>query len=740
MIKLICTFEKTIFENSSTGYCVAAFKTDDESSVPKDARSKIASRDNKIHFTGVGYGIPATDSIDLELEGKWQTTKYGVQLVIEHFAEIIPPSIDGIIGYLSSGLISGVSEVTAKKITDKFGLNSLTIIENEPDRLSEIKGLSDKKIEKIVNSYSQNKNLRNIVSFLSPFGITLNKAVRIQERYGDKAMEVLNERPFELCDISGFGFKTVDNIARKIKCRPNDKMRIKAAAKHIVSEMKSEGHVYMDQQELRNKAFELLNDDMQRISVTHNEIRDCLIEMIRTKNLINNNGNIYLPYMFKAEVELSKMITARVFQHTPSIHNLDNLVDTAQKFRGISLSKAQSEAVKMCFKNNLSVITGGPGTGKTTVLKIIIDVYKMIYGNDDILLAAPTGKAAKRMAESTGITGAKTIHSALGLTTDEGEERNIIEDSLVIIDEMSMVDLSIAYKLFKSVSNQSRIVLVGDAEQLPSVGAGNVFFDILNSECVNVTRLDTVFRQSGTSRIALNAEEIRNNSSKLLYGSDFNFINASTDTEALEILKHCYMQEVDAVGIDNVQILAPFRTRGDTSVKNINEVIRDMINPFVGEHNELFFDGNKLRLNDKVIQLKNVNGINNGDVGFIKSIYLDEDELKHAIIEFSDGVTADYPERELDIVDLAYATTIHKSQGSEYSTVIIPIMMGHYIMLKRNLIYTAITRAKKKVILIGEKRALMAGIHKNDSAKRNTLLSERIKMYVEEEKGKEDAS
>ena len=737
---MICTFEKKIFENSSTGYCVAAFKTDDESSVPKDARSKYVYKDKKTRFTAVGYGIPATDSIDLELEGKWQTTKYGVQLVIEHFAEIIPPSIDGIIGYLSSGLISGVSEITAKKITDKFGMDSLSIIENEPKRLAEIKGLSDKKIEKIVNSYSQNKSLRNIVSFLSPFGITLNKAVRIHERYGDKAMEVLNERPFELCDISGFGFKTVDNIARKIKCKPNDKMRIKAAAKHIMSEMKSEGHVFMEQQELRNKCFELLNDDLQHISVTDNEIRDCLIELIRAKNLMNNNGNIYSPYMFKAEVELAKMITDRVFQSTTVHPDLDNLVDTAQKLRGISLSDAQSEAVKMCFKNNLSVITGGPGTGKTTVLKIIIDVYKMIYGTDDILLAAPTGKAAKRMAESTGMPGARTIHSALGLTTDDGEEKNEIEERLVIIDEVSMVDLSIAYKLFKSVGIHSKIVLVGDAEQLPSVGAGNVFFDILNSECVEATKLDTVFRQSGTSRIALNAEEIRNNGSKLLYGSDFNFINAATDTEALEILKHCYVQEVDSIGIDNVQVLAPFRTRGDTSVKNINEVIREMINPFVGDQNELFCDGNKLRLNDRVIQLKNVNGINNGDVGFIKSVYLDEDELKHAIIEFSDGERADYPERELDIIDLAYATTIHKSQGSEYSTVIIPIMMSHYIMLKRNLIYTAITRAKKKVILIGEKRALMAGIHKNDSAKRNTLSSERIKMYVDERKGKEDAS
>lgn len=735
---MLCTFEKTIYENPATGYCVAAFRTDDETSVPQDARTKFAYIDNKVRFTAVGYGIPATDSINLELEGKWQTTKYGVQFVIEHFAEIIPPSIEGIIGYLSSGLISGVSAITAKKITDKFGLDSLSVIENEPSRLAEIKGLSDKKIEKIVASYTQNKNLRNIVSLLTPFGITLNKAVRIHEKFGDKAMEILNERPFELCDIAGFGFKTADSIARKIKCKPNDKMRIKAAAKHLIGEMKNEGHVFMEQQELRNKCFELLNDDLENILVTHEEIRECLIELIRAKTLVNNNGNIYSPYMFNAEVELARMIAMRTFVKSYTYPDLDAVVEGAQKHRSIILSDAQSEAVKMCFRNNFSVITGGPGTGKSTVLKVVIDVYKALTGRDDILLAAPTGKAAKRMAECTGIPGARTIHSALALNTDDSESNVEIDEGLVVIDEMSMVDLSIAYKLLKSVGPDSRIVFVGDADQLPSVGAGNVFFDILRSECVPITRLDTVFRQSGTSRIALNAEQIRMNGTKLLYGSDFNFIDASSEEETLEILKHCYTQEVDANGMDNVQILAPFRARGETSVKNINEVIREMVNPFTGDQNELFCDGNKLRLNDRVIQLKNVNGINNGDVGFIKSVYLDENETKHAIIEFSDGIRADYTERDLEIIDLAYATTIHKSQGSEYSTVIIPIMMSHYIMLKRNLIYTAITRAKKKVILIGEKRALMAGIHKNDSSKRNTQLAERIRMYVDEFARKDD--
>ena len=361
---------------------------------------------------------------------------------------------------------------------------------------------------------------------------------------------------------------------------------------------------------------------------------------------------------------------------------------------------------------------------------MLIDVYRELTGKDDILLAAPTGRAAKRMAESTGMLEAKTIHSALGLYSDDSEGEFSINDGLVIIDEMSMVDLKLAYKLFSSIKDNSMIVLVGDADQLPSVGAGNVFADIISSGCVACTRLDTVFRQSGASRIALNAEKIRTNDSKLLYGSDFNFIETETENDTLEVVKKCYLDEIKAIGIDNVQVLAPFRARGDISVKNINEIVREIINPYVGERNELFCDGKKLRLNDKVIQTKNKDTINNGDVGFITSVY-DDDGEKHAIIEFADRMKVEYSERDLDIIELAYATTIHKSQGSEYSTVIIPIRMSQYIMLKRNLIYTAITRAKKKVILVGEKRALMAAIHKNESGKRNSLLSERIKQYAE---------
>lgn len=732
---MICTFTRKLFENPSNGYCVALFQTED-TSVPPEARKKENRPTSKITFTGFGYKIPATDAIKLDLEGKWKRSpKYGIQFAIEQCAEIVPPTIEGIVGYLSSGLIRGVSEITARKITDKFGLRSLEVIENEPMRLNEIRGLSNKKIERIVESFSRNKELRNIVSFLAPYDISLNKASKIYDKFGAESMEVLNERPYQLCDVKGFGFLTVDTIALKLKCKPNDKMRIRECAKYILTEFEGKGHVYVPQQQFRDACFTQLNQEFKTPAVTADEIRYALIEEIRAGRLVNNNGLIYRPVMFECEVELAKALSDRNLLSPPKWGDIEDALERAQAVRKITLSDAQCEAVRMCFNNNLSLITGGPGTGKTTVLKVIIDVYRNLTGSDNILLAAPTGKAAKRMSEGTGLLTARTLHSALGLADSDDEKNSaVLQAGLIIVDEMSMVDIRLAYRLFASIPSESTIVLVGDTDQLPSIGPGNVFRDILLSECIPCTRLNTVFRQSGVSRIILNAEKIREGNTGLLYGSDFNFIDAETEEETLEIIKQCYFEEVKGIGIDNVQILAPRRDVGKTSVFNINNTIRDIINPYVGEKNELYYDGRRFRVNDKIIQTKNMDGINNGDIGMIRSVFQNDDEEKFAMITFSDGTEKCYSESALDIISLAYAMTIHKSQGSECSTVIIPILMRYYHMLKRNLIYTAITRAKQKVILIGEKRALMAGIHQNDSSKRNSMLAGRLKQYVSDKK------
>ncbi|MBE5040525.1 SF1B family DNA helicase RecD2 [Ructibacterium gallinarum] len=731
---MICTFAKKLFENPSNGYCVALFQTDD-SSVPEEARKKDKWPSSKITFTGFGYKIPATDAIQLDIIGKWKKSqKYGIQFAIEQCAEIVPPTVEGIVGYLSSGLIRGVSEITARKITDKFGLRALEIIEKEPKRLSEIRGLSDKKIERIVESFSRNKELRNIVSFLSPYDISLNKASKIYDKFGVKSMEILNETPYDLCAVKGFGFLTVDKIALKVKCKPNDKMRIRACADYLMTEFEAKGHVYVPQQELRDACFGQLNQGFKITAVTADEIRNALIEEIRAGRLVNNNGLIYHPMMFQREVELAKSLSDRSLLSPPEWGDVEGALDRAQAKREITLSDAQCEAVRMCFHNNLSLITGGPGTGKTTVLKVIIDVYRDLTGSDDILLAAPTGKAAKRMAEGTGMLTAKTLHSALGLTKEEDKEAHCsIKSGLVIVDEMSMVDIRLAHRLFRNMDSKTTVVLVGDVDQLPSIGPGNVFRDMLQSECIPVVRLDTVFRQSGVSRIVLNAEKIRNGTTGLFYGNDFNFIDTASEEETLEMIKRCYFDEVKKSGLEHVQILAPRREMGETSVLHINNTIRDIINPYVGEKNELYYDGRRFRIHDKIIQNKNMDGISNGDIGVIESVFTNDDE-KFAAIRFSDGTEKCYAEDALGVISLAYALTIHKSQGSEYSTVIIPVLMRYYHMLKRNLIYTAITRAKKKVILIGEKRALMAGIHQNDSSKRNSLLAERVKQYVGDKK------
>ena len=308
MNSLVCTFTKKLFENPSNGYCVALFQTED-TSVPPEARKKEKCSTSKITFTGFGYRIPATDAIQLELEGKWKrSTKYGIQFAIEQCAEIVPPTIEGIVGYLSSGLIRGVSKITARKITDKFGLRSLEVIEKEPMRLKEICGLSDKKIERIVESFSRNKELRSIVSFLAPYDISLNKASKIYDQFGVTSMEVLNERPYQLCDVKGFGFLTVDAIALKLKCKPNDKMRIRECAKYLLAEFEGKGHVYVPQQQFRDACFHQLNKGLKD-AVAEDEIRTTLTEEIRAGRLVNNNGFIYRPCMFKSEVELAKALS-----------------------------------------------------------------------------------------------------------------------------------------------------------------------------------------------------------------------------------------------------------------------------------------------------------------------------------------------------------------------------------------------------------------------------------------------
>lgn len=725
-----CTYEKTIFENEENGYGVLVFSTQDPS-VPQAARSRYGG-DSLIRFTAVGYHIPATKAIDLELQGEWKPTKYGLQLEVETYTEIIPQTRDGIIGYLSSGLIAGIGPKTAEVIVKKFGLQTLDILEQQPQRLLEVKGITDKRLNKIITSYNQSRELRDILSFLSPFGITAKKAVKIYKAFGARSMDVLKKTPFELCTLSGFGFKTVDAIARKTACRPNDPMRIRGAIHYVMDEIRSAGHLYLYKDELRSQAYKLLNEGFPHEAVTPQAISAEMYVMAVSKILLTQSGNIYRPKSLLAEEYTAKKIAWLQQQPVKEAHIETELMN-AQKEMGITLAPNQRKAVRTCFSHMLTLVTGGPGTGKTTILKAVLSVHRQL-GGGHVLLMAPTGLAARRMAESTGYAGASTMHSAMGLVT-EGEEpveaeREPLHADLIIVDEFTMADMVLAFELFSRIVEGTRVLLLGDVEQLPSVGPGNVFRELLECGRIPTTVLDVIYRQADTSRIVVNAAAIRQGSTKLQYGDDFVFEACADSGATAEAVERFYLEEVRERGVENVQILSAFRTRGVCSVKALNEGIRDLVNPAKPAVPEIKVGSRLYRLNDRVMQTKNKDDISNGDVGFISHIYVGEDNDSVVTITFSGDRVVEYAPEDLDIIEPAYAVTVHKSQGSQYETVIIPLPGEFSIMMKRNLIYTAITRARKKVILVGQKKMLFMAIHRNDTSKRNTMLGARVNAWI----------
>ena len=733
---MLCTLDRTIFENRDTGFCIASFKTKDEA-VPGAARSPYSRGDRLIRFTAVGYHFPSTSAIEVDIDGTWENGKHGMQMNVLQCTEIIPRTKDGIVAYLSSGLIKGIGEKKAKAIVAAFGLDTIEIMEHDPKRLLEIKGITEKKLEMIEESFGKSRAIREIVSYLAPYGVSVKKCSKIRDEFGVNAMDVLKNSPFELCRISGFGFKTVDDIARKTQCRPDDPLRIKGALRFVLDESMLDGHLYLDKETIRAKAHELLNEGYQNEVVSLQTVHNVLCAMVKEKSIVHDDGALFKPRNYENELETAEAIAGILSEKSTAVDITDELAES-QKSLGIMLSPKQAEAVRMCFSGNISIITGGPGTGKTTVLKVILDVYRRVKPKGEVLLTAPTGRAARRMEESTGAP-ASTLHSALGLVTDEDDTGTLNDTSdltqdFIITDEFSMVDMALAKELFTRMKPGASILLVGDADQLPSVGAGNVFRELMKCGQIPVTCLDLVFRQANTSRIALNASMMKDSNTNLLFGDDFLFLPGNSEAEAAEIVCREYMKEIAEHGLDRVQILSPFKSRGESCVKKLNDRIREDVNPHEYTKPELKHGSRIFRLGDRVLQTRNMDDISNGDVGFVKSVYIGEDNDSTITVSFGDGRSHEYGTDELEMLELAYAMTIHKSQGSEYDTVIIPMMSSHYIMLRRNLIYTAITRAKKKVIIVGQKKALYTAINKNDIDGRNTRLAERIQRLRSEQK------
>ena len=733
---MLCRFDRAIFQ-SDNGYCVFSYSTQDES-VPKEARKNTFFSDDKIHFTAVGYHLVSTNVVEVELDGTWEQSKHGLQLSVTTCKQIVPTDQAGVLAYLSSGIIKGVGPEIAKAIVAKFGDKTMEVLDQNPQQLLSIRGIAKTKLKTIVASYEETKALSDLMIYLAPFGVSMKKAAMIKEEFGDQSLQIVKTDPFQLCRIKGFGFMTVDSIARKTKVSLKHPMRYAGAINYVLDEARVSGHLFLSVDETVGRCYDLLNTDCEAEVVSEGEIRQAISNERLESRIYVEGTRVYLSYERMCEVKAAKRIVSMILQEDfEEIYDLDEKIDQAEQTLKQKLAPSQRKAVKLCLSHPISIMTGGPGSGKTTTLRFILDIYKKEYPSNEILLAAPTGRASRRMAEQTGMF-ASTLHSALGLITDEESPLNdteLLPADLIVVDEFSMVDMRLAYILLERIKPGAQLLIVGDADQLPSVGAGNVLREMIRSEKVPTAVLDTIFRQASNSRIIVNAHAINHNDTHLQYGDDFQMLEVQNAEDAAQLVVKNYLQEVSQHGLENVQILSPFRKRGAVASNALNETIRDLVNPASKRKMELKCGSRVFRVGDRIMQTANRNGVSNGDVGLITGMVKVDDEV-FVDIRLLDGRELRYSKDMMEDVEFSYCLTIHKSQGQEYPVIIVPLLKEHYIMLRRNLLYTAVTRAKAKVILIGQRQAVYIAIHKCDVGQRNTVLADRIVAYYNREMSK----
>lgn len=739
---ITAAYDKTLFYNEAGKYCVLRLKTADPM-VPEEARDRYRFADHLIRFVAVGYDLPRTGTIKMELDGEWINGKYGPQFQVSSWHELVPPTIEGILGYLSSGLLKGVGPKTAGEIVQRFGTDSLHVIENQPEKLLSIRGITEEKLEEIKAGYAESKAVRDLMTVMAPFKLTPKTAMKIYEHFGPDGAALLRKSFYQLCQIPGFGFRRVDAIVVKSGGDLQDPMRVQGALFYALEKSRSEGgHLYLEAEKLLGEALALLNEKIPQLDqrLQRPQLAQELRAMVERNVVASKKGNIYLPHVFNQESETARKVAEMALERTEPV-NLHPVMERVKGRLGITLSPRQCEGVEMVFRHNLSIITGGPGTGKSTILKAVIEAYRELYPDHAIALGAPTGKASRRMAETTGMGNAATLHSLLGLHGEDSgwQEKKQLEADFLVVDEASMVDMWLAYQLFARLKPETKVLIVGDADQLESVGAGSVFRELIQCGVVPVTVLDQIFRQGADSLIPYNAKFIREGRGQLHYGRDFSLTKAESQEETAALIRVLYRGALNCTAMGQVQILTPFRATGDASANSLNTAIQAEINPPDISKPELSNGGRLFRLGDRVMQIKNdydvalydedgqqaAAGVFNGEVGVVSRVQ------PGMITVCFDGRYADYPLESLGELDLAYATTIHKAQGSEYDTVIVPILPAHRILLSRNLLYTAITRAKRRVVLVGMKKAICMAVGKCGTGKRNTLLGERIRLYYQ---------
>jgi len=717
MEKLEGTIERITYQNEKTGYVIARLQ-------PKHGASRLRGQSGLTTIVGKIASINPGENV--VLSGFWTShPKYGRQFKVMEYRVVYPSTTEGIRRYLGSGLIKGIGPVSAKRIVKHFGRQALDVIEHQLDRLIEVEGIGPKRVEMIRKAWEQQKQIKEVMLFLQSHNVSTAYAVKIYKHYGEDAVRVVRDNPYRLAkDVWGIGFITADKIARNLGVEEDSPQRIEAGVRYVLRQAAERGHVFLPIEKLVENSAEILKVPAELVPASIRALKE-------SGDVIIEDNRVYLPPFFHSEAEVAKNLALLIGRPklSPRQQWIEQQINGLEKEEGITFAPQQRMAIRKALTEPVVVITGGPGTGKTTITRAIIRLCNKT--KQRLLLCAPTGRAAKRLSEITG-REAKTIHRLLEfdpqkLTFNKNEFNPLAVDTL-IVDEVSMIDILLMHSLLKAVPQEASLILVGDADQLPSVGAGNVLKDIIASERVEVVRLTEIFRQAQQSRIVTNAHqinqgffpEIRNRKT-----GDFFFIEEENPAQVVEIIRDLCVRRLPAHygyhPIEDIQVLSPMY-RGETGAINLNRLLQQTLNP----NGQSYKRGeSEFRVGDKVMQI--VNNYNkevfNGDIGRIAEIDLECQTMK---VGFDHLVTYDFT--EIDELVLAYAISVHKSQGSEHKAVVMPIITQHYLMLQRNLLYTAVTRAKELLVLVGTKKALAIAVKNNRVIERHTWLSQRLAL------------
>ena len=723
--------EHIIYRNADNGYTVL----------------NLVSGEDEITCVGIFSAIAEGENIEAQGEYTEHPT-YGQQFKVTSFEEKAPEDEEAIERYLGSGAIKGIGLAMAARIVRRFKEDTFRIIEEEPERLAEIKGISNRKAMEIASQVNEKRDLRQAMIFLQQYGITMNLAVKVYQAYGQDVYGIIRENPYRLADdIDGVGFRTADEIAARVGIRMDSDFRVRSGILYTLLQASGEGHTYLPETELTPRASKLLNVTAEQVE---KQYMDLAIERKIILKQMEDQTQIYAASFYYMEANTATMLKRLNVSYDVSDAEIEQRIRGIEKKSGMTLDEHQVTAVKEAVRNGLLVITGGPGTGKTTTINTIIRYFEL--EGLEIFLAAPTGRAAKRMSETTGFE-ARTVHRMLELNGGaegsggfERDESNPLEADAIMVDEMSMVDISLMYSLLKAISVGTRLILVGDVNQLPSVGPGSVLRDIIQSHACNVVMLTKIFRQASTSDIIVNAHKINHGEEVILDNKSMDFFFLKRyDADViinvvLQLIKQKLPKFVDATPYD-IQVLTPMR-KGLLGVERLNGILQRYMNPPANDKVEKEYGSTVFREGDKVMQTKNNYqlaweirtkfgltvdkglGIFNGDMGIIRQI---NDFAEQMIIEFDEGRMVEYPYKLLDELELAYAITIHKSQGSEYPAVVIPLLSGPMMLMNRNLLYTAVTRARKCVTLVGNEVTFQQMIQNTSQQKRYSGLCDRLK-------------